>query len=76
MTACAVAVIGALAAGNGAAQEAPGRPHYYNPAWSPNGRQLLFESNREGEDAIYRINFDGTGLVRLTGLDASSFQPG
>jgi TolB protein len=37
------------------------------PAWSPDGLQLAFVSNRDGGEAeIYRMNADGTGQVRLT----------
>jgi TolB protein len=36
------------------------------PAWSPDGRQLLFVSRRDGNEEVYRINRDGSGLVRLT----------
>src|SRR6185369_417123 len=67
----AIAIV-AAAHGPGRAQEPP---HFYNPAWSPDSRQIVFESNREGKDAIYRINADGSGLVRLTPIDANSFQP-
>jgi Tol biopolymer transport system component len=54
----------------------------YSFAWSPNGNQLIFASGHEGpcktssfltnntsttcRTRIYRINEDGTGLVRLT----------
>jgi dipeptidyl aminopeptidase/acylaminoacyl peptidase len=70
------AAIVLLAAVSGvAAQDAPAKPHYYNPAWSPDGKQLVFESNREGKDAVYRINADGTGLLRLTSLEEGSYQP-
>jgi Tol biopolymer transport system component len=39
------------------------------PTWSPDGQRLAFESNRDhvfGLYAIFLINRDGTGLVRLT----------
>ena len=37
------------------------------PAWSPDGRQVAFASNRAGgETEIYRIDADGSDLVRLT----------
>ena len=39
-----------------------------SPAWSPDGRQLAFSSNRRGGGPdIWRIRLDGTGLVRVTG---------
>ena len=37
------------------------------PRWSPGGRQILFYSNREGnQDDIYVMNADGTDVVNLT----------
>ena len=37
-----------------------------NPAWSPDGTRLLFQSERSGGTDIYVMNADGTGLARLT----------
>ncbi len=38
----------------------------YNPAWSPDGRQIAFVSDRDGGDEeIYLLDVDG-GLTRLT----------
>ena len=36
------------------------------PAWSPNGQQIAFMSFREGYCSVFRMNADGSGLVRLT----------
>ncbi|RME77103.1 MAG: FHA domain-containing protein [Chloroflexi bacterium] len=36
------------------------------PALSPNGRQIVFMSRREGNWNIYIVNVDGSGLKRLT----------
>jgi Tol biopolymer transport system component len=50
--------------------QAPGFDSY--PAWSPDGTQLAFSSDRDGDYDIYLMNSDGSGLVRLTnsaGLD-------
>jgi serine/threonine-protein kinase len=42
-----------------------GRNRY--PVWSPDGRQVAFQSDREGDAAIFVQNADGTGRVeRLT----------
>jgi TolB protein len=35
-------------------------------AWSPDGRHLVFTSDRAGRPQIYRIRRDGTGVERLT----------
>ena len=35
-------------------------------AWSPDGRQLAFQSGRDGNLEIYVMNADGTNPVRLT----------
>jgi TolB protein len=37
-----------------------------HPAWSPDGRKILFVSNRDGNDEIYMIDVDGKNLERLT----------
>ncbi|MFZ5858315.1 MAG: TolB family protein [Chloroflexota bacterium] len=36
------------------------------PAWSPDGLQIAFVSNRDGQTDIYIINKDGTAIYRLT----------
>ncbi len=36
------------------------------PSFSPDGRQLIFRSGRDGHKNLYLINHDGTGLQRLT----------
>jgi dipeptidyl aminopeptidase/acylaminoacyl peptidase len=37
-----------------------------NPTWSPDGRKIAFETNRDGTFDIYSVNADGTGLRNLT----------
>ncbi len=37
-----------------------------NPAWSPDGTCIVFESDRDGNYEIYLVNADGSGPVRLT----------
>ena len=39
-----------------------------NPAWSPDGNQIAFESNRDGDEnwEIYVMNADGTNPINLT----------
>jgi Tol biopolymer transport system component len=44
-----------------------------DPAWSPDGRTIAFESTRDGNFEIYSMSADGSGQTRLTnhlGLDA------
>ena len=47
---------------------------YYNPAWRPDGKALVFESTLPGVYSIYTINLDGTGLTRLTPDSANNEQ--
>ena len=37
-----------------------------NPAWSPDGTQIAFASNRDGDFEIYVMNTDGANPVQLT----------
>lgn len=36
------------------------------PVWSPDGQRIAFQSDREGDRAIFAQRTDGTGLQRLT----------
>lgn len=36
------------------------------PQWSPEGSQIVFQSNRDGNEEIYIMNADGSGQTRLT----------
>lgn len=38
----------------------------YDPVWAPDGRSIVFTSERDGSAELYRVNPDGTGLERLT----------
>ncbi len=46
-----------------------------NPAWSPAGDRIAFESNRDGNPEIYVMDVDGTGLVRLTFFAGQDSKP-
>ena len=45
------------------------------PNWSPDGGQVVFQSNREGSWDIYVVNVDGTNLNRLTTHSAAESSP-
>lgn len=57
------------------AQDQPHPVAYYNPAWSPDGRTIAFESNREGNSAVYTVEVESRAVRRLTPADAEAFQP-
>ncbi len=38
----------------------------WNPDWSPSGKQIVFESNRDGDDEVFVMNADGTNQRNLT----------
>jgi Tol biopolymer transport system component len=40
--------------------------HNETPMWSPDGRQIVFVSNRDGNLELYIMNADGTNQQRLT----------
>ncbi|MES1243806.1 MAG: LpqB family beta-propeller domain-containing protein [Acidobacteriota bacterium] len=45
------------------------------PRWSPDGRSLVFYSNRSGKYEAWRINADGSGLEPLSRLDRPVYNP-
>jgi Tol biopolymer transport system component len=45
------------------------------PAWSPNGRKIVFTSDRDGNDEIYVMNADGTRQTRLTNSAGRDIKP-
>src|SRR5690349_8959115 len=51
----------------------------YDPAWSPDGKSIVFTSERNGSADLYRVNADGTGIERLTDSpaydDQAAFAP-
>lgn len=46
-----------------------------SPSWSPDGRWLAFESDSASFRDIYRVQADGTGLLRLTSNPEGNFEP-
>ncbi len=47
----------------------------YQPAWSRNGAQIAFASNRAGNSEIYVMDANGANVVNLTGNAAADGQP-
>lgn len=47
----------------------------YDPVISPDGTKIAFVSNRDGNDEIYKMNFDGSNVQRLTINTAVDRQP-
>jgi Tol biopolymer transport system component len=42
----------------------------YNPDYSPDGRKIVFNSQRSGSEEIWVANADGSGPVQLTSVGA------
>jgi len=42
----------------------------WDPTWSPDGKQILFASDRNGTVQLYTVNVNGRNLIRLTSLPA------
>ncbi|HJR81752.1 MAG TPA: hypothetical protein VJ821_16895 [Anaerolineales bacterium] len=42
----------------------------WDATWSPDGRQLLFASDRDGANQLFAVNVNGRGLRRVTNLPA------
>jgi hypothetical protein len=47
----------------------------FAPAWSPDGTHVAFISDRDGNDQLYVMRADGTGIVRLTSGQADKDTP-
>jgi Tol biopolymer transport system component len=45
------------------------------PAWSPDGKQIAFETTRSGNSQLYVMNADGTNTTALTTGTANNLQP-
>jgi Tol biopolymer transport system component len=43
-----------------------------DPAWSPDGRKLVFASQRDGAAGLYAVHADGSGRQSLTPSPASA----
>ena len=49
--------------------------HNFLPAYSPDGSQIAFMSNRDDNTDLYVVNVDGTGLRRITNHPAIDVSP-
>jgi Tol biopolymer transport system component len=49
--------------------------HNESPAWSPDGKRIVFVSGRGTSDELWSMNPDGSGKRRLTGLGGLDEQP-
>lgn len=47
----------------------------YDPDWSPDGSQILFTSQRDGNAKIYVINADGSGQRPINRDPANDYEP-
>ena len=45
------------------------------PHWSPYGKNIVFASNKDGNEEIYIMNTDGSEMQRLTNNSAEDSQP-
>ena len=45
------------------------------PDWSPDGLQIAFVSNRDGNLEVYVMNADGTNPINLTNHPAEDYSP-
>ncbi len=53
----------------------PGANDAFAPAWSRDGERIAFIGDRDGNDQLYIMRADGTGLVRLTSGQADKDAP-
>jgi TolB protein len=44
-------------------------------SWSPDGSQIVFHSNKEGNHELYRINSDGSNETNITISTTAEFEP-
>jgi Tol biopolymer transport system component len=49
--------------------------HGLSPSWSPDDKQMVFASNRDGKFQIYAMNSDGSNIRRLTNNKAEESAP-
>ncbi|MEP6894855.1 MAG: hypothetical protein ABI986_04525 [Chloroflexota bacterium] len=42
----------------------------WDPTWSPDGKQILFASDKNGTNQLYTVKLDGSKLTKITNLPA------
>ena len=47
----------------------------FDPAWSPDGRKIVYVSGEEDGNQVYVMNVDGSGSTRLTFDDSNKADP-
>ena len=62
---------------DGGDPEQPTEPMHdsLNPAWSPDGTRVAFDTTRDGNREVYVINANGSGLVNVSQHTASDYAP-
>jgi TolB protein len=53
----------------------PGDANEFAPAWSVDGRRIAFIGDRDGNDQLYVMRSDGSGVVRITSGQADKDTP-
>ena len=61
--------------GSGIVQLTHGRGGDDAPDWSPDGRTIVFQSGRDGNQELYAVSADGSGERRLTRDGAADGEP-
>lgn len=61
--------------GSGLTQLTTDPGHDFDPAWSPDGKRIVFRSERDGNNEIYLMNADGSGQTNLTNNPTHDWGP-